>query len=125
MIQRIVGAVDPAKIILFDSYAYETPHPESDVDILVIQTTDLPCHKRSAVIHGALAGLLIPKDIVVYTQAEADERNDIPQAFVTRILKKGVVVYDYELILFRHGARKAAGISLQHKTACLTQQSFF
>lgn len=94
MIQRIVDAVDPAKIILFGSYAYGTPHPESDVDILVIQATDLPRHKRPAAIHRALAGLLIPKDIIVYTPAEVDEWKDIPQAFVTRILKKGVVVYD-------------------------------
>ena len=94
MIQRIVDAVDPAKIILFGSYAYGTPHTDSDVDILVIQTTELPRHKRPAVIHRALAGLLIPKDIIVYTPTEVDEWKDIPQAFVTRILKMGVVVYD-------------------------------
>lgn len=94
MIQRIVDAVDPAKIILFGSYAYGTPHSDSDVDILVIQTTELPRHKRPAVIHRALAGLFIPKDIIVYTPTEVDEWKDIPQAFVTRILKKGVVVYD-------------------------------
>lgn len=94
MIQRIVDAVDPVKIILFGSYAYGTPHPESDVDILVIQDTSLPRHKRPAAIHRALAGLLIPKDIVVYTPTEVDEWRDIPQAFITRILKKGVIIYD-------------------------------
>lgn len=94
IIKRIVDAVDPEKIILFGSYAYGTPHPDSDVDILVILTTDLPRHKRPAVIHRALAGLLIPKDILVYTPAEVDEWKGVPQAFVTRVLRQGVVVYD-------------------------------
>ena len=40
VIRRYVRAVakrfDPDKIILFGSYAYGTPHEDSDVDILVI-----------------------------------------------------------------------------------------
>ena len=93
-VRRIVDAVDPARIILFGSYAYGTPHMDSDVDILVIMETDRPRHKRSVAINRALAGLLIPKDILVYTPAEVDDWKDVPQAFVTQVLKKGVVIYD-------------------------------
>ena len=94
MVTRIVTAVDPMKIILFGSFAYGIPHKESDVDILVIMETNRPRHKRPGVIHRALAGLLIPKDILVYTPAEVDEWKDVSQAFVTQVLKRGVVVYD-------------------------------
>jgi predicted nucleotidyltransferase len=94
IIRRIVKAVDPSKIILFGSYAYGTPHVDSDIDILVIMDTDCPRHKRPVAINRALAGLLIPKDILVYTPAEINDWKDVPQAFVTQILKKGVVVYD-------------------------------
>ena len=87
-LRRIVDAVDPAKIILFGSYAYGTPHMDSGIDILVIMETDRPRHKRSVAINRALAGLLIPKDILV------DDWKDVPQAFVTQVLKKGVVIYD-------------------------------
>lgn len=93
-VRRIVDAVDPARIILFGSYAYGTPHMDSDVDILVIMETDRPRHKRSVAINRVLAGLLIPKDILVYTPAEIDDWKDVPQAFVTQVLKKGVVIYD-------------------------------
>ena len=34
--QRISREYDPERIILFGSYAYGTPRPESDVDLLVI-----------------------------------------------------------------------------------------
>jgi len=94
IVRRIVEAVDPARVILFGSYAYGTPHKDSDIDILVIMETDLPRHKRPVAINRALAGLLIPKDILVYTPAEVDEWKDVPQAFVTQIMRKGVVVYD-------------------------------
>ena len=94
IVRRIVDAADPARIILFGSYAYGTPHQDSDIDILVIMETDRPLHKRPAAINRALAGLLIPKDILVYTPAEVDDLKDVPQAFVTQILKKGVVVYE-------------------------------
>ena len=94
IVRRIVDTVDPARIILFGSYAYGTPHKDSDIDILVIMESDRPRHKRPVEINRALAGLLIPKDILVYTPAEVDDWKDVPQAFVTQVMKKGVVVYD-------------------------------
>jgi predicted nucleotidyltransferase len=103
IIRRIVDAVDPAKIILFGSYAYGTPHNDSDIDILVIMETDRPRHKRPIAINRALAGLLIPKDILVYTPAEIDDWKDVPQAFVTQVIKKGVVVYDKDKERFDPG----------------------
>jgi len=40
----------PQKIILFGSYAYGTPRPESDVDLLVIMDTQLSELEQAAVI---------------------------------------------------------------------------
>src|SRR4051812_37427765 len=37
--RRIAEKFEPEKIVLFGSYAYGTPHAESDVDLLVI----MPC----------------------------------------------------------------------------------
>jgi predicted nucleotidyltransferase len=34
--ERIVGEFKPERIILFGSYAQGEPHPDSDVDLLVI-----------------------------------------------------------------------------------------
>jgi predicted nucleotidyltransferase len=97
------GCCRSAGIILFGSYAYGTPNKDSDIDILVIMETDRPRHKRSVAINRALAGLLIPKDVLVYTPAEVDDGKDVPQAFVTQVLKKGVVVYDKDKKRFDPG----------------------
>jgi len=94
VVKRIVEAVNPQKIILFGSYAYGKPHKESDLDILVVMDSDLPRYKRSVPIYRALADLLIPMDILVYTPQEIEAWKEVPQAFITSILRKGKVLYE-------------------------------
>ena len=42
--RRVAERFQPEKIILFGSYAYGTPHEDSDVDILVV----MPCRNQIA-----------------------------------------------------------------------------
>jgi predicted nucleotidyltransferase len=39
VVDQIVSRFQPQKIILFGSYAYGTPRPESDLDLLVVMET--------------------------------------------------------------------------------------
>jgi len=94
--RRIVEAVDPEKIILFGSHAYGKPSKDSDLDILVIMKSNLPRYKRSVPIYKALTGMLIPKDIIVYTPQEVEEWDNVPQAFVTTAVNKGKIIYEKE-----------------------------
>jgi predicted nucleotidyltransferase len=94
VVRRIVERVRPQKIILFGSYAYGRPHTDSDLDILVVMESELPRYKRAVPIYRALAGLLIPKDVLVYTPQEIESWSTVPQAFITTILKRGQVVYE-------------------------------
>jgi len=94
IVERIVEAVNPEKIILFGSYAYGKPTKNSDLDILVIMNSKLPRYKRSVPIFKALAGILIPKDIIAYTPQEVEEWDEVPQAFITTAVSKGKVIYE-------------------------------
>ncbi|HDN83496.1 MAG TPA: nucleotidyltransferase domain-containing protein [Candidatus Altiarchaeales archaeon] len=95
IIRRIVSVIDPEKIVLFGSYAYGEPKKESDLDLLVIiKESSLPRYKRSVPIYRALAGILIPKDIIVYTEKEVEEWRNVPLAFITTIIRKGKVIYE-------------------------------
>lgn len=94
VVDRIVESVHPERIILFGSHGYGTPHEGSDLDILAMMHSDLPRYKRSVPIYRALAGLLIPKDILVYTPEEIAEWSDVPQAFITTVIREGKVVYE-------------------------------
>lgn len=95
IIKRIAVAVNPLKIILFGSWAYGRAKEGSDIDILVIvEKSHLPRHKRAVKVYEALTGILIPKDIVVYTPEEIDDWSEVPQAFITTIVRKGKVIYE-------------------------------
>lgn len=94
VVRRVVEVANPDKIILFGSYAYGKPHKESDLDILVVMESDLPRYKRSVPIYKALADLFVPLDILVYTPQEIEAWRDVPQAFITSVLKKGKVLYE-------------------------------
>ena len=41
VVQQVAAHVQPETVILFGSYAYGHPQPESDVDLLVIMHTPL------------------------------------------------------------------------------------
>jgi predicted nucleotidyltransferase len=91
----ITEVIAPEKIIVFGSYAYGTPGKESDIDILVVvKESSLPRYKRSIPLYKELSGILIPKDLLVYTEDEIDEWSEVPQSFITTICKKGRVIYE-------------------------------
>ncbi len=95
IIRRILNVIDPLKIILFGSWAYGKPHKSSDLDILVVvKEENISRLKIASEIYGALCGILIPKDIVVVSPQIVEEWKEVPQAFITKIIRKGRVIYE-------------------------------
>lgn len=95
VVKRIVSAVDPEKIILFGSYAYGKPNKESDLDLLVVVKDEVKsCWRVASEVYGALCGLLIPKDVVVVRLKDIEEWKNVPQAFITKVVSKGRVLYE-------------------------------
>ena len=96
-INRIVSELKPEKIILFGSYAYGKPTPDSDVDLLVVIETN----GKNKEMYHAVSSLLYPREyrvhIVVKTpkEVEAALKGGVDNAFFIReIIKKGKVLYD-------------------------------
>lgn len=98
MTQVIVREVKPEQIILFGSHARGEAHPDSDVDLLVIEREDFSQQRsrrrEAALLWRALANFPVPKDIVVYSQAEAAAWKDSPGHLVARALREGRVLYE-------------------------------
>jgi uncharacterized protein len=94
-IERIVTELKPEKIILFGSYAYGNPTPDSDVDLLVIMKTNAKEIDRYVAVSNLLYPRRFPVDILVKTpkeiHAEARKRGNF---FMREILKKGKVLYE-------------------------------
>ena len=95
MIHRILAAGNPQKIILFGSRARGDARPDSDYDLLLIEPSDLPRYKRAARYRRALVGLAPAKDILVWTPEEVAEWRDVPNAFITGVVREGIVLHEH------------------------------
>ena len=94
MVERMLGAGQPQKIILFGSRAHGDASPDSDYDLLVIEPPSLPRYKRAAKYRRALIGVAPAKDILVWTQIEVDAWREVPNAFITAAIREGITLYE-------------------------------
>ncbi len=94
VVRRVRQVGDPERIVLFGSLARGDAGSSSDLDILILEESDLPRHRRAAKYRRALLGLYPAKDIVVWTPAEVAAWRDVPNAFVTTALAEGRTLYD-------------------------------
>jgi predicted nucleotidyltransferase len=51
LVQNIVEAVHPLKIILLGSYARDTANPESDIDVLVVMPEGVHCRRTAQLLY--------------------------------------------------------------------------
>jgi predicted nucleotidyltransferase len=93
-IQRIVTELDPEKIILFGSYAYGDPTPDSDVDLLIIMETDKSSKDRSWAVSRLLMPRQFPVDIIVKNPSEIKQAIKENDPFLNKVLTKGQVLYE-------------------------------
>jgi predicted nucleotidyltransferase len=92
--KRIAERFDPDCIILFGSYAYGRPHPYSDVDLLVVLTTNERTRAKQLEITRALSPHPFGMDILVRTPEQLRERIAMGDYFLREIVTKGQVVYE-------------------------------
>lgn len=90
---QIVQEFQPERVILFGSYAYGTPTPDSDVDLLVV----MPCegketYKAIEILHTI--NPKIPVDLLVRTPEHLQQRLAWNDFFLREIVEKGQVLYE-------------------------------
>jgi predicted nucleotidyltransferase len=90
---RIVQEFQPYKIVLFGSYAYGNPSPDSDVDILVIIPFEGKSAQKSAeILHKTNPHF--PIDLLVRSPEQVNDRLAKGDFFLREILDKGEVLYE-------------------------------
>jgi predicted nucleotidyltransferase len=93
VVRRILSVGFPLKVVLFGSRARGNVRPDSDLDLLIIEDSDLPRYKRAARYLRALVGLFPEKDVVVWTPYEVQAWAEVPHAFITTALREGKTLY--------------------------------
>ena len=98
MVRIIASEVDPAKIILFGSQGRGDATPESDIDLVVIESRPFDETRsrlrEEARLYKALASVRVRKDILVYCGDDIEYWEDSLNYVLGRALREGRVLYE-------------------------------
>ena len=94
VIQQIVEAVHPTRIVLFGSHAYGRPGEDSDIDFLVVMPSKKRPVERAAEVSQSLHFYPFPMDIIVRTPQEIHRRLQIGDPFYKEIMGRGKILYE-------------------------------
>jgi uncharacterized protein len=92
--RQVAERFDPEKIILFGSYAYGTPHEDSDVDILVVMPARNQIDQACRI--DNVLDPPFPLDLIVRTPQNLKWRLEEGESFHTEVVTKGKVLYEKE-----------------------------
>ena len=94
MVSLIIRDYHPEKIILFGSYARGDAGPDSDADLLIVMNAVKNRRLRKIEILSRLAGIGLPKDIVIITPEELEKYADKIGTIVYPAVREGKILYE-------------------------------
>jgi uncharacterized protein len=90
---RIAEQFHPRRIILFGSYAYGIPRPESDVDLLIV--IDEPQGKTDQALEiRKYLHVLFGLDLIVVSPEKLNQRIIWGDSFLRDIVDNGITLYE-------------------------------
>jgi predicted nucleotidyltransferase len=90
--RQVAERFQPDQIILFGSHAYGTPHPDSDVDILVVMPARNQIDQACRI--DAALDPPFPLDLIVRTPKNLAWRLAEGDSFLREVVTKGKVLYE-------------------------------
>ena len=93
LVQSIVEAVHPLKIILFGSYARGKMNPDSDIDVLLVMPEGVHCRRTAQLLYRQIKGLGVPFDILVTTPSDLEKHKDNIGLIYRTVLQEGREIY--------------------------------
>lgn len=91
LVEGIVEAVHPLRIILFGSAARGDTGPDSDLDVLVVMPEGSPRLKTARRVYRNALAVGAPFDVVVATPAMLEAHRTTPGLIFRTALEEGVV----------------------------------
>ena len=95
VVQRLITAARPRKIILFGSYVRDEVTRDSDLDVLVV-TDDAVANPRaeSVRLRDAVDDIDMPMDILVVPESQFNTLRNLPGLIYREACEHGKVVYE-------------------------------
>ena len=97
LVRAIVDEVDPEQVILFGSRAREEARPDSDIDLIVLETVPFgPERSRRQELvrlYHAVARFPVSVDVLVFSLDEVEYWRNSINHVLARALREGKILY--------------------------------
>jgi len=93
LVQQIVGAVRPLRIVLFGSAARGDLQPLSDIDLLVVMPEGTHRRRTAQHLYRTISGAKVPFDLVVATPGDLERHRDNIGLIYRAIAEEGRIIY--------------------------------
>lgn len=91
---KIIKEYEPEKIILFGSWAWGEPGPDSDADLLIVKKSQKSRPEREREVQAFLYPREMPLDFLIYSPEELQMSiNKNHNLFLEDIIRNGKVLY--------------------------------
>ena len=94
IVKRILSVAEPQRIVLFGSAATGEMSKDSDIDLLVLESSPGDTRKESVRIRQAVRGLGYPFDIIVMASERFEESKNVVGGIAYPANKYGKVIYE-------------------------------
>jgi|JI9StandDraft_1071089.scaffolds.fasta_scaffold332483_2 predicted nucleotidyltransferase len=96
-LEKILSVGNPAKVILFGSYARGDENEDSDLDICIIENEQEITEINTTKYYKALFRLNHAKDIIVRSLKEFEANKTIINTLEYDVYKEGILLYERKL----------------------------
>lgn len=93
LVNEIVNAVHPLRIIAFGSAARGEMGQDSDIDVMVVMPEGVHRRRTAQKLYRQIVGLGTPFDIIVATPEDLERHRDNIGLIYQTVLQEGVEVY--------------------------------
>ena len=93
VVERIVAAAKPSRVILFGSYGRGDADQDSDLDLMVIERRVDNRGEEMIRLQEAVGNVGVGVDVLVYSEVEVEERRDWCTSPVYWALREGRTLY--------------------------------
>lgn len=94
VVNRIVAAAKPSRVILFGSYGRDNADKRSDLDIMVVKPEVADKAAEIVRLHEVVGDVGTGVDVLVYSDEEFDRRSRVPGTVLYWARKEGRPLYE-------------------------------
>jgi predicted nucleotidyltransferase len=94
VVERIVALYDPDRIYVFGSYAKGAAHEKSDLDLLVVRSSELTRRHRGQDVIAVLRNMPIDFDVLFVTPDEVAEEVADPYSLLSTVMSTARTLYE-------------------------------